>query len=96
MIKSIQYTANGTEDGIIYCNPASGYVIIDVLVNGLSVLIDSGEVSGFQASVDNTYGKVSTSGLNRGDLLQVVYKTKPSYSTDREFDPANFNSNEFA
>jgi hypothetical protein len=97
VIKSIQYTCIGSEvnDGInteLYFPPASGMVIIDTLVHGKSLPLD----------VDNTTGFVLVNEvLERGDLVQIIYKTLPRNSSvstggslvdfiDEDFESADF------
>jgi hypothetical protein len=98
MIKSIQYRCIGSEvnDGInteLYFPAASGMVIIDTLVHGKSLQLD----------VDNTTGFVLVNEvLERGDLVQIIYKTLPRNSStviiggslvdfiDEDFETADF------
>ena len=67
MIASIQYTCKGTEAGDIYFHAASGYEIIDVLNNGVSIAMVT----------DEEYGLVTVPSTNKGDLVQIIYKTLP-------------------
>jgi hypothetical protein len=91
MIASIQYTCKGTEAGDIYFHAASGYNIIDILNNGVSIPMEK----------DETYGLVVVPSTNKGDLVQIIYKTLPRNSsvsggtsmvdfTDGDFETADF------
>jgi hypothetical protein len=88
MIASIQYTCKGTEAGDVYFHAASGYEIIDVLNNGVSIAMVT----------DEEYGLVTVPSTNKGDLVQIIYKTLPRNSTsgsmvdftDGDFETADF------
>lgn len=97
MIASVQYTCIGSEvnDGInteIYFHPASGLKIIDTIVKGKSK----------DLTIDETTGFVLVNELlERGDLVQVIYKTLPRNAsvstggsmvdfTDGDFETSDF------
>jgi hypothetical protein len=98
VIKSVQYTCIGSEvnDGInteLYFPCASGMVIIDTLVNGKSLNLDVDNETGFVL--------VASQVLERGDLVQIIYKTLPRNSSvslggslvdfiDEDFEAADF------
>lgn len=77
MIDSVSYKCIGSEvnDGInteLYFHPASGFKIIDTIVNGKSKPLTVDETKGF-VLVDELLG--------RGDVVTVIYKTLPRTST---------------
>lgn len=102
MIVSIPYDfRHGGEvsglNTIVYIHPASGFVVIDVLLNGVSLDL------GTEVTVDNTYGKLTfPQVLGQGDHVLCVFKQLPRYGPAYElpdmvdFDPADFDSVDFA
>ena len=96
MIAKVQHISIGNEvmdgvDTIIDCYPASGYVMIDVIVKGYSKNFNI-------VSVDNTYGRVviPNTTLVKGDCVTFIYKQNPAFNETREFSAADFLSTEFA
>ena len=95
MIACVHYTCIGSEvnDGInteLYFPPASGHIIIDVIVKGTSRRI----------LVNNNLGFIVVNDLLvRGDLVQIIYKTLPRFVgavTDTpDFDYGDFDSGFF-
>ena len=100
MLHAIHHTSSGTEivegaNTLVFFPVASGLVIIDTLVNGLSL----------DLAIDNTRGLVYVPGtLQRGDLVQILYKTLPRLPIPEppdpgagmtDFEPADFEAADF-
>jgi RNase P/RNase MRP subunit POP5 len=78
----------------IYIHPASGLKIIDIIVNGVSKRLGD-------LTIDENFGLVVIDEeLERGDVVQCIYKTLPRFTvalpTMSEFDPLDFAEGEFA
>ena len=96
MIAQVTYRVLGSEPVVagereVYLSAASGYRILDIIINGIS--------QDFSAiTVDEQTGKVAKPGLQNGDWVSCTYTSLPRYvlpGSGRDFSEADFDIDDF-
>jgi hypothetical protein len=93
MIATVRHIITGNEpielgETVVYFYPASGYKIIDVIINGLSMDFSA-------LTIDEETGKVAGAGLSIGDWMACTYKTLPRNNIQAAATMVDFSETDF-